>query len=472
MNWLRLLLPLAASATLVGCAEFVDRPLAPVATTTAFHARRLDAPGLLRYLDADHGRRRADERPQTWDLESLTVAALYFHPDLDLARAQRDVIEAGAITAAQRPNPTISLSPTYVTHNPFGLSPWLAGINPSIPIETAGKRDYRIAHARHQSEAAWLKIAVAAWQVRSRLRACLVTLYAAERATALWTERRAAEAVLVRLLEERLAAGELSRPEVTLGHLALQHTDLALREAERQRAEARIQLADALGLPALALAGVELSFATLEDLPKLESLPFERLRRQALLGRADLLAALADYSASQSALQIEITKQYPDLHIGPGYNFNQGENRWVFGLSLSVPILNQNEGPIAEAEARRKEATIRFIALQDKVAGEIDRTLAGARAAAEKLAAADALLRTQARQRQSTEALFRAGEADRLALVSAEVEYAATALARLDALVKAQQALGLLEDALQRPLDATRALPPATRLPARHDETS
>jgi outer membrane protein TolC len=398
--------------------------------------------------------------PKVWDFDTLTLAALYYHPDLKLARAQHDIAEAGEITAAQRPNPSLSLSPTYVTHNPVGLSPWLAGINPDIPIETAGKRDYRIAHARHLTESARLKIAAAAWQVRSRLRASLVNLYAAERTAALRTEQRRHQEALVRLLEERLAVGEISRPEVTLGHLALQQADLTLREAERQTAEARVQLAEALGLPAAALAGVAVSFEALERLPSLESLPVDRLRRQALLGRADILAALADYEGSQSALQLEIAKQYPDVHIGPGYNYNQGENRWIFGLSLSLPILNQNQGLIAEAEAHRKDVAARFEALQARVTGEVDRTLAGAASARQKLATAEDWLSTQARQRQSAEALFRAGETDRLALVSADLEYATTSLARLDALVRAQQALGLLEDSVQRPLDDSMPLPP------------
>jgi cobalt-zinc-cadmium efflux system outer membrane protein len=465
MTWL--LFPIATLAMLSGCAEFVDRPLAPASTAAAFEARRLDDPGLRRFLAA--GLKQRGRPPEVWDLETLTYAALYFHPDLDLARAQRELAEAGKITAAQRPNPSISLSPTYVTHNPIGLSPWLAGINPSIPIETAGKRDYRIAHAQHLAESARLKIAAAAWQVRSRLRASLVNLYAAERTAALRAEQRGHQEAWVRLLEERLAVGEISRPEVTLGHLALQQADLALREAERLAAEARVQLAEALGLPAAALAGVAVSFEALKHLPALESLPTDRLRRRAMLGRADILVALSDYEASQSALQLEIAKQYPDVNIGPGYIYNQAENRWVFGLNLSLPILHQNQGLIAEAEAHRKDAAARFEALQARVAGEVDRTWAGAASARHKLATAEDWLSAQARQRQSAEALFRAGETDRLALVSADLEYATTALARLDALVRAQQALGLLEDALQRPLDETGSLSPAAEPPPRRD---
>jgi outer membrane protein TolC len=190
-----------------------------------------------------------------------------------------------------------------------------------------------------------------------------------------------------------------------------------------------------------------------------ENFPSHEVQRQELLNRPDMLRALAAYAASQSALQLEIAKQYPDVHLGPGYSWDQGENKWSLGFTITLPVLNRHRGPIAEAEARRTEAAVSFSALQAQVIGELDRALAGYRAALHTLETADAILVGRKLVQQSTQALFKAGEADRLALVSAQLEVDASALARLDALVKAQQALGLLEDAIQRPLDPAETLP-------------
>ena len=41
----------------------------------------------------------------------------------------------------------------------------------------------------------------------------------------------------------------------------------------------------------------------------------------------------------------------PDVHLNPGYQFDQGDNKWSIGLTFDLPILNQNQGPIAEAKA-------------------------------------------------------------------------------------------------------------------------
>jgi hypothetical protein len=47
---------------------------------------------------------------------------------------------------------------------------------------------------------------------------------------------------------------------------------------------------------------------------------------------------------------------------------------------------------------------------------------------------------------------FRVGQVDRVTLVTAELEAAATGLSRFDAVVRQRQAIGALEDALQQPL--------------------
>ena len=114
----------------------------------------------------------------------------------------------------------------------------------------------------------------------------------------------------------------------------------------------------------------------LARIPEADDLTSAEARRAALQSRTDILAALAEYAASESALQLEIAKQYPDIHLSPGYQFDQGDNKWHLGLSAELPVLNRNQGPIAEAEARRAESAARFEALQAKVIAEIDRALA------------------------------------------------------------------------------------------------
>ena len=112
--------------------------------------------------------------PNEWDFDTLTLVALYYHPSLDVARAQWAVAQAGIRTAGQRPNPAVDLSPQYTTNSPSGESPWVATLTFDGVIETAGKRGYRIEQAKAVSESARLKLAAQAWQVRSGLRTGLL----------------------------------------------------------------------------------------------------------------------------------------------------------------------------------------------------------------------------------------------------------------------------------------------------------
>ncbi|MCE9520688.1 MAG: TolC family protein, partial [Verrucomicrobia bacterium] len=151
-------------------------------------------------------------------------------------------------------------------------------------------------------------------------------------------------------------------------------------------------------------------------------------------------------------LRWEIAKQFPDLHLNPGYALDAGENKWTLGIGLNLPILNQNQGAIGEAEAKRKEAAAIFESVQAKVLAEYDRAATTLAAVRTKLSTTDALLEEQARQIASEERLIKGGSGDRSALLSANVERASTLAARADAIAEIQAALGALEDATQTPL--------------------
>jgi outer membrane protein TolC len=434
--------------------RFEPKPINPTDNVDSFEERTLAEAGLRAYLDTN-GLAVAWPLP-AWDLKALTLAAFYYHPDLDVARAKWAVARAGKKTAAERPNPTLTVAPFYDTTT-YTPSPWIVTATLDIPIETAGKRGYRIAEASQLSEAARLNIATVAWQVRSRLRRALLDLYTAGETETLLKEQQAIQTENVRLLEQQQAAGVISAFELTQARIAADSSRLVLRDAERQRAEAQAQLADAVGVPASALAAVQLSFAGLTELPDL--IPDAAIRRQALLNRPDILSALAEYNASQSALQLEIAKQYPDIHLNPGYEFDQGDNKWSpIGFTVTLPVLNQNKGPIAEAEAKRTESAASFNALQARVIGEIERAVAAYRVTLEKSKDAEAIQTNLQKQEKASQAMLEAGEISRSELAALRLQLSASALARLDALTKSQQAFQQLEDALQSPLGLPAAL--------------
>ncbi|HZM04173.1 MAG TPA: TolC family protein, partial [Candidatus Saccharimonadales bacterium] len=267
----------------------------------------------------------------------------------------------------------------------------------------------------------------------------------------------AAQSNVVRLLKDQFEAGAVSGYELTQARVTADSTRLAWQEAVGLRGEALAQMAATLGLPLDALDGAKFSFAVFDQFSTELTRP--EARRRALLNRADVRGALADYAASQSALQLEIAKQYPDLHLGPGYAWNAGsagDNEWNLGLTLTLPIMNHNQGAVAEAKARRAQAAAHFRTVQANAIAGINSAMAAYDAAMQLWSTARTLRENLRRRLNSVQELEQAGEAEPLTVANAQVEFGVSSQSQLAALIKTQRALGQLEDAVQSPL----TLPP------------
>ncbi|HVU17829.1 MAG TPA: TolC family protein [Candidatus Didemnitutus sp.] len=451
---------------LAGCAAYEDRPIDAKATAQDWNQRSLADEGLHQFLT-----RVAPQPPPVWpqpewNLDQLTLAALYFQPSLEVARAQIEVARAAVRTAGQRPNPTVTASATYDSTTP---PPWIPAVSFDVPIETAGKRGHRLAAAEQNADAARWSWRDQAWQVRVAVRSALLNLYHARESRALLDVQLKARREIVRLLEGQLRAGAVAPTEVASARISLRTDELAEQQADQTEMEALENLADAVGLPNAVLSGTRFSFSGLDQVP--EETPSGQMQLAAVLRRADIRGALAAYAAAQSDLQLEIANQYPDIHLGPGYELDQTDNKWTLGLTLPLPLLNRNEGPIAEAEARRRLAAAQFVATQAKALNEVAAAVAACESSRRQWRTASDLLHEQQQRRASIQDLLRAGDAEPVTVATAEVEYAIAAVVQLDALVKVQEAFGKLEAATQSPAamteDELRAAEETSATPAR-----
>lgn len=443
---------IVALGLVAGCARFHPQPLSPAETAAGLESRSLGNPELKAFLEKHLNRELNPWPAAKWDFEMLTLAAFYYQPSLDMARAVWAEAQAGVVTAGARPNPTVGFTPQYV-FNPGVEPPWVATLNLDWPIETAGKRGARVTQARHLSESARLNISATAWQVRSQLRASLIDLSAVTRRESLLRQQLAAQEQVVASLDQRREAGAMASSEIMPARLLAQKARLDLSDAQRQQVEARARVAEVMGLPVSALKDVEIAYDLTLFPAGLDRLTSTEVRHQALQRRPDVLAALADYAASESALQIEIAKQYPDVHLNTGFEYDQGLQKWgLLGFGMELPLLNRNEGPIAQAAARRRQAAARFEALQAKVIADLDRALAVYEVAAKSRAGAEALLATQRKQQEAVAQQLKAGAADRLEVLTAQLELATGELVLQDSQTRLHQALGALEDTVQRPV--------------------
>ena len=443
---------LVVTLLLQSCVTYEAKPLDTTQSLASVEGRTLNDSGLQEFLSA-HGS-EIGAHAGKWGLPELTLAALYFHPDLAAARAEQNAAEASLKQAEERPNPSVNLSPGYNATS-TGISPWILTTALDFPLELHGKRSLRRKGAEQSVEASRWRLAETGWQTRQHLRESMLTLYAAERTRDLLVDQETLQAEIAALLEGKRKAGESSAFEASLARLGLSQTRLALHETERRAAVARVRLAEAVGVSSAALDAVRLDFTAFEK--RDTQLDQAEARRRALSNRADILAALADYAATEQSLQLEIANQYPDINLGPGYELDQTDNKWSLGLTLELPLLNQNRGKIAEAIAARELAAAKFQQVQMAALAEIDAAVVNLKGARKTTQTARKILDEVEHEAETTRKMKDAGALERAELLQRDLEVSASQLALIDAEISEQEAVGLLENALQTPATALPA---------------
>ena len=435
-----------------GTQQYDPRPISAEGIAQGLDDHSLNSPALHRFIQAHY--RQLSWPPREWNLDNLTLVAFFFNPELDAARAKLATTEAAQISAAQRPNSVLQL-PLQRTLNPkVGDSPWTLGFGLDIPIETAGKRGYRMDEAAYLVTASRLRLSNVAWGIRSQLREHLLALWSTSERAKLVQHQVELDQALVSMLEKRLSAGYASAWEVNQQRLSLIQSQKDLLTVQREMAAARVRVATVLGLRVERLTGSELNLT--EFARASFEIPAQEIRLQALLNRADVLEGLAQYEASQAALQLEVAKQYPNLHLGPGYTLDQGARKVGFDFTgLELPILNRNEGPIAEARGRRVEAEARIRQVEAKAFADADSAATAYWTTHDMVTQNQAQLAVQRRQLGTAQRALALGQDDRTSLVLAEKTELVAELAVLDSIFQMQQTVGKVENAMQRPVSRT-----------------
>lgn len=452
--------------TLVGCATFHNRPISPQHTLTAFEARRLDSAETHHAVEASLKNNVGPWPPQRWSLALLTPVALHYSAVLAAAEARAHAAKAKIQVAKQRPDPQFGFEPGYNTNSTGGESPWIFEYLLSFPFATSDRRLAVIHQAGALSKAVGFDVATAAWLVRSQLRLSLLNLYITQRRSRLLGRQEVAEGKVLRLLRARPGASEGHQAALFETQSAYQSIQYDLAQAQTEERLARDTLAAALSLPARALQDV--AFAFVDFRVTLPPAPTLAVRRAALINRPDIRAALARYAASQFALQRQIDRQYPALlSIGPGYTWDQGQDKWSLGIAISLPILNHNQAKVKAAQARRREAAAQFEIVQDRVIAEVTQATAAYRGARDSLSLATQAAHSAEQGAQAAAAQFKLGEIDGFPLAFASQTARRSELVHLNAVINAQTALNQMENVLQEPLNHS-AYAPQVAPPKKH----
>lgn len=278
-----------------------------------------------------------------------------FQADLvQLGFARADLIEAGMLR-----NPVFSLL--------FPLGPKQLEATLSLPIEFFWKRPKRVAAAKLNAE----QVADSLIQhglnlIRDVMIAYAELEFTRERA-GITAEGAALRREIADIAAERLKIGDISGLEETVFHLEAAQTLEASVHFIRDAELAEERLKNLLGL------GLEKITIQLSPFPASNEIsrpPYD-LIEAAFAARPDLRAAEIAIEAAGQRVGWERSKIFNltavlDANAEGKEGFEMGP-----GIQLELPILNQNNGKVARAQAELTQAARQYIAVRHRIAREV-----------------------------------------------------------------------------------------------------
>ena len=347
-----LLIP-ALSATLAGCQRYRAEPLDYAAAARAWSARSPAADELTAYARRHAGSGGAEgalyDPADGLSLAEAEVVALFFNPQLRLARLRADVTRVGAAEAGRWEDPALGVDAERILASV--AKPWVIAGSLSLTLPVSGRLTLEKDRAAADAAVEKLRVLVEERSALADLRDEWLQWSAAR-------ERVELTNSLLRELQQLAAAADTLR---RAGELA--STDARLFQIEHAANQSRLQSLEAdirdreLGLRARLGLTPDAPVMLVPDL-RVTPAPSdgEADRVASSETNARLRLAAAEYEAAERALRLEVRKQYPDLGVRGGYGTDEGDERALLGGSLPLPLLNGNRRAIAEARARRDAA--------------------------------------------------------------------------------------------------------------------
>lgn len=439
-----ILLPYAV----IGCVRYRAEPLDPAAELAGLRNADVESVMALRVAPGQDTRPRGKSFDPSDGLDEaeLVAVALTLNPELRVHRARTGEAAAALITAGLWPNPELSLSPKWGLSGANGLAieadALLQLLRPGQRQSHKNIASARVDQARHDAIAEEFRLV-------GEVRSSRLKVLAAERTAALLNEGVTLRQRLLDLVQRQRAAGEVTELDVAAAELEVAEARRDLRNVQAELSAALLELNRLLGLPPgypVKLAG----FGEPLTVPLYDDLSDDELDRRLLAGRVELPALQAAYRTAEEELRLAVLRQYPDLKLGPAVE-KDTDDSWALGLALAleVPLLNQNQGEIAEKQAARQRVRAEYVALLAKLRADAFAARAGARRAKSEVEAQEReILPLLRRTQELFEGAYRARELKVIEWITAQQRALHSRREHLDASVRYRKAVIQLETSL------------------------
>lgn len=289
----------------------------------------------------------AQETSRTLALPQALQRALAANPRL--TAAERDIrIAAGRrIQSGAIPNPELSAEVENVagSNDYRGTRSAETTLQLSQLVELGGKRDARIsAGAAEFDSATWQRRAVRL-EVLSETTTAFVAILGAQRRAQILEQQVAALDRLTPLLQRRVDAGASSPAEVLRGQVAANLVRVELQRARTALSTARRELAILMGDGTPKFTVVAGQFSRTGRPPAFTTV------LNAIESNPQLMRWTAVRAQRDAELLTARLKPIPNVRVGVGWRHfsDTGDNAMTFGLSMSLPLWDQNQGDVIAA---------------------------------------------------------------------------------------------------------------------------
>lgn len=435
--------------------QYTASPIDLTSSAKTFNSRTIDDPAFHSYLAQQTNQTLATPIKQ-WRLQTLIYTAHYFHPDLNVARAELTAAALSETNAQRRPFPTINAGISRSDQANGDINPFAYNFSIDLPINTANKQAIRISHFKHLSNIAKLNIAQTAWQIRQQVANAFILLHEHTLKANLLSDELTEQQKIVNLIEKRVQYGEASNIELSNAKRQLASCKTAWHIHKQQLLPLKAQLAQALGLPLKTVERMTFDFSELTT-PFVETSTSPTLdkataQEKALLNRIDIRLSLENYAIAENQLKLEIAKQYPDMVISPGYSYEFGDKVWSLGFSSLMTLIEKNKANIALAEQLRTVEKAKFEQLQANTIAEVNTKTMQYQSALASLEDQYRLYQSHTAHLQQLKRQFDGGMIDRLTLTLANLALLDVKRNVISATHTLNMAKNQLENTLQQPL--------------------
>jgi cobalt-zinc-cadmium efflux system outer membrane protein len=194
---------------------------------------------------------------------------------------------------------------------------------------------------------------MAVWQLTNDLKRRFYAVILNQALLNLAKENEATFAETVKHTEELVKAGELAGLDLTRLEVEKLKFDTDLANAERDYEVALRDLRVTLGGD---YKSMDVDAAGSLD-PQTYDFTFADLRDKALAARPDLKAAKLSERAADASINLQDAQRIPDLSLGAGLNqVPEGGSTYTFGVGVTLPIHDRNQGERAKARIDRERA--------------------------------------------------------------------------------------------------------------------